>query len=86
MKLLNLNDCGIRLRLRQRKIKGFRKLLFEMPYRQNNITGDIPFVLGAYLLWYTGKIRDVVKENVDKILKCHTPFWDIICINAKKYV
>jgi len=42
--------------------------------RQNNIIGDIPFVLGGYLLWYTGKIRDMVKENADKILKCHTPF------------
>jgi len=26
MKLLNLNDCGIRLRLRLRKIKGFKVL------------------------------------------------------------
>ena len=40
-----------------------------MTNRQNNTIGDIPFVLGAYLLWYTGNIRDVVQENLDKILK-----------------
>jgi len=44
------------------------------------ITGKITlleiFLLywGGYLLWYTRKIRDMVKENADKILKCHTPF------------
>ena len=27
----------------------------------------------AYRLWHTGKIRDIVIENVNKILKCRTP-------------
>jgi len=45
-----------------------------MKYRQNNITGDIPFVLGDLFIMVYRKVRDVVKENVDKILKCHTPF------------
>jgi|GEM_PF-6881939 len=59
MELLNLNDCGIRLRLRLRlrKIKGFKKLLFEITYRQNNITGDIPFVLGGLFIMVYRKVR-----------------------------
>ena len=41
---------------------------------------------GAYLLWYTGKIRDVVQEDVDKILKRRPPLLGYHMYKCKKYV
>ncbi len=33
-----------------KRFQGFMKLLFKMIYRQNNIMGDIPFILGGIFI------------------------------------
>ncbi len=46
-----------------------------MEYITGKITLREIFYLywGAYIKWYDGKVREVVIENVIKILQCRTP-------------
>jgi hypothetical protein len=46
-----------------------------MEYITGKISLSIIFRLyrANYVKWYTGNIREVVYENVNKILKCRTP-------------
>jgi len=57
-----------------------------MTYRQNNITGDIPFVFGGMFIMVYRKGRDVVKENVDNHIEMPYPFLEYHMYKCKKYI